>query len=39
MAYGGNGITYAVLGARLLAARMERRRDPLADLFSFARLD
>lgn len=39
MAYGGNGITYAMLGARLLAARIERRKDPLAALFSFERLD
>jgi glycine/D-amino acid oxidase-like deaminating enzyme len=39
MAYGGNGITYSVLGARLLAARLERRKDPLAALFSFERLD
>lgn len=38
MAYGGNGITYAVLGARLLATRLERRKDPLAALFSFERL-
>lgn len=37
MAFGGNGITYAMLGAELLRARIERRRHPLAKLFSFAR--
>lgn len=39
MAYGGNGITYSMLGAGLLRALVERRRHPLAELFSFARLD
>jgi glycine/D-amino acid oxidase-like deaminating enzyme len=39
MAYGGNGITYAVLGAQLLRALVERRRHPLAALFAFERLD
>ena len=39
MAYGGNGITYSMLGAGLLRALVERRRHPLAKLFSFARLD
>ena len=39
MAYGGNGITYGMLGAGLLRARVERRRHPLAALFSFDRLD
>ncbi|WP_242108776.1 NAD(P)/FAD-dependent oxidoreductase [Luteimonas aquatica] len=39
MAYGGNGITYAMLGAGLLRALIERRRHPLARLFSFSRLD
>ena len=37
MAYGGNGITYSMLGAGLLRALIERRRHPLARLFSFAR--
>jgi glycine/D-amino acid oxidase-like deaminating enzyme len=39
MAYGGNGITYSMLGAGLLRALIERRKHPLAALFSFARLD
>jgi glycine/D-amino acid oxidase-like deaminating enzyme len=38
MAYGGNGITYAMIGAGLLRALIERRKHPLAQLFSFARL-
>ena len=38
MAYGGNGITYSMLGAGLLRALIERRRHPLAKLFSFQRL-
>ena len=38
MAYGGNGITYSTIGAGLLRAAIERRRHPLAHLFSFARL-
>ncbi|GAA3914238.1 FAD-dependent oxidoreductase [Luteimonas lutimaris] len=38
MAYGGNGITYSMLGAGLLRARIERRRHPLARLFSFERI-
>ncbi len=37
MAYGGNGITYAMAGAPLLRALAERRRHPLAPLFGFAR--
>jgi glycine/D-amino acid oxidase-like deaminating enzyme len=37
MAYGGNGITYSVLGAQLLRAAIERREHPLARLFSFDR--
>ena len=37
MAYGGNGITYSLLGAGLLRAAIERRRHPLAALFSFDR--
>lgn len=39
MAYGGNGITYSMLGAGLLRATIERRRHPLAALFGFARLE
>ena len=39
MAYGGNGITYSMLGAGLLRALIERRRHALAPLFSFARLE
>jgi len=38
MAYGGNGITYSMLGAGLLRAQIERRTHPLTRLFSFARL-
>jgi len=38
MAYGGNGITYSVLGAGLLRAAIERRPHPLAELFGFSRL-
>ncbi len=39
MAYGGNGITYSMLGAGIVRASIERRKHPLAALFSFARLD
>ena len=39
MAYGGNGITYSMAGAGLLRALVERRRHPLAELFSFRRLE
>lgn len=39
MAYGGNGITYSMLGAELIRALIERRRHRLASLFSFARLE
>lgn len=39
MAYGGNGITYSMLGAGLLRALIERRRHRLWPLFSFQRLD
>jgi glycine/D-amino acid oxidase-like deaminating enzyme len=39
MAYGGNGITYSMLGAGLIRALIERRGHPLARLFSFERLD
>jgi len=38
MAYGGNGITYSMLGAGLLRATIERRAHPLAELFGFGRL-
>lgn len=38
LAYGGNGITYSMLGAGLLRAQIERRPHPLTALFSFARL-
>lgn len=38
MAYGGNGITYSMIGAGLLRALIERRTHPLAALFSFKRL-
>ena len=37
MAYGGNGITYSMIGAQLLRSRLQRRRHPLAKLFSFDR--
>ena len=39
MAYGGNGTTYSMLGAGLIRALIERRKHPLAALFSFARLE
>ncbi|UAY70527.1 FAD-dependent oxidoreductase [Bacillus paralicheniformis] len=38
MAYGGNGITYSMIGAQLLRARIERRRHALESLFGFERL-
>ena len=38
MAYGGNGITYSMIGAGLLRAGIERRKHPLASLFSFQRV-
>ena len=38
MAYGGNGITYSVIGAQILRARIERRRHALKDVFGFERL-
>lgn len=37
MAYGGNGITYSMIGAGLLRAGLERRRHPLQGLFGFER--
>lgn len=39
MAYGGNGITYSMIGAQLLRASIERRHHPLQTLFGFQRLD
>ncbi|MET0654899.1 MAG: FAD-dependent oxidoreductase [Pseudoxanthomonas sp.] len=39
MAYGGNGITYSMLGAGLLRALIEKRKHPLGALFGFGRLD
>ncbi|HEY0199843.1 MAG TPA: FAD-dependent oxidoreductase [Rhodanobacter sp.] len=38
MAYGGNGISYSMAGAPLIRALIEKRRHPLAKLFSFDRL-
>lgn len=38
MAYGGNGITYSMIGAGLIRARIEARKHPLLELFSFARV-
>lgn len=37
MAYGGNGIVFAMVGAGLLRASIEGRRHPLAALFGFGR--
>lgn len=37
MAYGGNGITFAMVGAALLRAAIEGRRHPLSALFGFER--
>ncbi len=39
MAYGGNGITYSMLGAGLVRSLIERKRHPLANLFSFERIN
>ncbi|MGV8921890.1 MAG: NAD(P)/FAD-dependent oxidoreductase [Thermomonas sp.] len=39
MAYGGNGITYSMLGGGLLRATIERRKHPLSKLFGFERMD
>lgn len=39
MAYGGNGITYSMIGAGLLRAWIERSKHPLKSLFSFDRLE
>lgn len=38
LAYGGNGITYSMLGAGLLRAQIEQRAHPLTELFAFSRL-
>ncbi len=38
MAYGGNGITYSVIGAELLRAQLERRYHSLSELFGFSRM-
>ncbi len=37
MAYGGNGITYSMVGRDLIRAAIKRRRHPLAQLYSFER--
>ena len=37
MAYGGNGITYSMLGAGLIRALVERRKHPLQGIFGFER--
>jgi len=38
MAYGGNGISYSMIGADLLRALIEGREHSLAELFSFRRV-
>jgi len=38
MAYGGNGISYSMIGAKLLRALIEGEEHPLAELFSFKRI-
>jgi len=38
MAYGGNGITYSQIGAEILAATLHGKAHPLAELFSFKRM-
>ncbi|WP_040245045.1 NAD(P)/FAD-dependent oxidoreductase [Chromohalobacter japonicus] len=38
MAYGGNGISYSMIGAGLLRDLIEGRDHPLAELFSFRRV-
>ena len=37
MAYGGNGVTYSMLGAGLIRALVERRKHPLQHIFGFDR--
>lgn len=39
MAYGGNGITYALVGAEILRARITGNDHPLMGLFSFDRIE
>ncbi|KRG69836.1 NAD(P)/FAD-dependent oxidoreductase [Pseudoxanthomonas dokdonensis] len=39
MAYGGNGITYSAIGAGIIRAAIQRQPHPLAQLFSFNRID
>lgn len=39
MAYGGNGITYSLIGAELLRDSLQGKRHPCAALFSFDRLE
>lgn len=38
MAYGGNGVTYSMLGAGLIRAMIERRKHPLSGIFGFDRV-
>jgi glycine/D-amino acid oxidase-like deaminating enzyme len=38
MAYGGNGITFGWIGARIIADLIDGREHPLAPLFGFARM-
>lgn len=38
MAYGGNGISYSMIGAGLLRAHIEGREHPLTALFGFSRI-
>mgnify|MGYP003675511588 FL=1 len=38
LAYGGNGISYSMIGADLLRANIEGRLHPLAGLFGFSRV-
>ena len=38
MAYGGNGITYSLIGAELLRDTMLGKKHPCSALFSFDRL-
>lgn len=37
MAYGGNGITFSLIGARIIRAALEGAEHPCTELFSFAR--
>lgn len=38
MAYGGNGITYSMVGRDLIRAAIRKKRHPLSQLFSFERM-